>query len=1014
MATVCENVFQNKEGWTDLFNFIYQGISLGLEPNNIDNIETVLFLMSQIFGLVYEEMIPKLDAFITTFESFYKYDNFDLKTRTSQVIGEILSIVRKKESKKFKIFIPSILEHTFKCLTTPKQEANLKLCLMSISDLASSEPNILRKWFSDIFILLGKVAEQKDLEEQNLRELSFEIIVTLVESSPKLFEEDKSRLEVFVQMLFKYGLEMETELTEEWTTPKTLSFLEEEVVPEPQLQLCLGMIERICDKINPEHVLKILVNIVQDLLGNDSKDWKYKYAAFMTITSMCEEIEDMSEVKNILPTVFENIKSEHPKIRFACLQVIEVAADQFNPHFQTTYHQELFPVLLQSMGDTILRNQLQCTETLSSFLENIPEEVAKIHCKNALDVLFPILLNEASYVSLKENVINVLSELVSACEDEFKQYSSKCLEILLKVLSFCLTQGKEKTIYGSLLELITKIGPNCEEEYKKIIPDLVNAMITLQNNIPFSTDPIFEYLNSSWEKLIPYIKSDFKNLTGPIIECSLKLVANVPTMRVAENPNKEFDIQALLKDDIQDPKIVKQKIQVNTSETQDYAASISLLCTIMEAFGDVYTSYLENTEKMILPLLTFEANDDIRMEAANAIPYFVDIIKKQGNVEVLHNYSKKYVSALVLALESEKFNGAIACQLDSIGGLVEKVGLFLKDGEIKDLFTKLLLVFDKVEKSRLELINDIKKTTEEIESDKKQGHNKINSDDEDDGDEEDILDDMDKDVEEIEDVLVSIADVMGSMFKTHKELTIEVVKLLLEQLLPKYFEKTASSFEVKMGLFIVDDMIEFLGQGLLADIWDNLAKLILTYCDDKEPFLRQAAVYGIGEFAVNTVKNYSNYAGVMIEGIEKALRYSQDGQLPDSWDTARDNAVSALGKIIKYQNASINVPELMKKWVENLPLTKDEIEAQKQHKIFVELLKNSCDLVIGSEKENLAKVIRIICRVADTNLVDDATNKEIKELITGMKSNQQFASYIETSFSEAKKELKEKMQELFK
>ena len=118
MATICENVFESKENWPDLLTFIYEGISLPLEPQNITNIETVLFFISEIFGIIYEEMVSKLDGFIQTFENFFKYDNVELKTRTSQVIGEILSIVKKKESKKFKPFIPSILEHTFKCLTT--------------------------------------------------------------------------------------------------------------------------------------------------------------------------------------------------------------------------------------------------------------------------------------------------------------------------------------------------------------------------------------------------------------------------------------------------------------------------------------------------------------------------------------------------------------------------------------------------------------------------------------------------------------------------------------------------------------------------------------------------------------------------------------------------------------------------------------------------------------------------------------------------------------------------------
>lgn len=884
---------------------------------------------------------------------------------------------------------------------------------MAISDLSSAEPNILRKWFSDLFILLGKVTEQKDLEDQNLRELSFEIIVSMVESFPKLFDGDASRLEIFIQMLFKYALEMDTEITEEWTTPKTLSFLEEDVVPEPQLQLCLGMIERICEKINTEPVLKMLVKIVQDLLVNDSSNWKYKYTAFMTITAMCDEIDDITQIKNILPIVFENLKSEHAKIRFACLQIIEVACDQFNPTFQKDYHTEVYPILLLSMKDTILRNQLQCTESLNSFLDTSPSDIGKMYLQDSLNTLLPILLSENTFVSLKENIINVLSELVTCCEDDFTPYSAKCLEILIKVLSFCMSQGKEKTIYGPLIELVTKIGPNCEDLYKKCIPDIINSMIILQNNIPFSTDPIFEYLNAAWEQLVPYLKTDFKNMINSVVECTLKLVMNVPKMSLSENPNQEYDIESLLKDDVQDPKIVKQKIQVNTAQTQDYAASISLLCTIIEQFTDCYDPYLEITETTMLPLLTFEVNDDIRMEAANSIPLLLEVVKKKGNLDLFHNTAKKYLSGVILALEKESFNGSIACQLDAIGSIVEKTGTFLLTNEIKDLFVKLLEIFDKVEKSRLALISNIEKTQAEFEADRKQGHNKINSDDEDNMDEEEeVLDEMDKDVEEVEDVLVSIADVMGSMFKTHKELTLEIVNVLLNNLLPKYFDKNASSFEIKMGLYIIDDMIEFLGQNLLSNVWPELAKLVLTYCDDKEPFLRQAAVYGIGEFAVNTTKDYGNYSGPMLDGLDKALRYNSDGQSKVQWATARDNAVSAIGKIIKHQPNSISLAELVKKWVDNLPLTEDEVEAQKQHKIFVDMLQNNVDMVIGSNKESLCKVIRILCKICDTKFSDDNTNEEIKKLLNGIKSNNQFSSYVQTSINEANKELQEKMKEL--
>lgn len=1014
MATITENVFGMKETWPELIDFIYQGLSLDLDDKNLGNIESVLFLMSSIFGLIYEEMISKLDGLINVFNTFLSHNNYDLKTRTCQVIGEILGIVKKKDSKKFKDFIPKILEHIYNCLNAKNQDKNVKLCLLSINDLICAEPNIIRKWFADLFILMGKVTEDKSIEE-SLRELAFENIVSLVESHPKLFSNDLAKMEVFIQMLFKFALEMEDEVTEEWKTPKTLSFIEEDIVPESQLQLALAMVERLCSKMDPENILKILVKIVQELLSNNSSSWKYKYTAFMILTTMCEEITDISEIKNILPTVFENLKSEQEKIRFACMQVIEICTDQFNPVFQKTYHQELFPIMLQSINcDPCLRNKLQVAETIIGFVENCPEDIIDLYMKSSLDVLFPLLLNENSYVSLKESVINLLSELVEISPNSFKPYSSQCLEILIKVLAFLLKENKEKSIYGSLLTLITTIGPNCEENYKSYIPDITNAMISLQNSIPYSTDPIFEYLNTSWEKIIPYLTKDFTFLCKPVIECTLKLVDNLPSMKFNKKTESPLDIQNLLKSDVQENEITKQKIQVNTAETTDYAASLSLLSTILESFGNYCVEYLPYLEKMLIPLLSFDINQDIRVEAANLIPYIIEIYKNQNNTELLHSQSIKYLTNLIIVMEKEESTLGVATQINSIGSLIEKTGMFLEKNQIQEIFVKLLEVFDRIEKIRLDMIKNIGETQDELEENRKSGNNKIYSDDEEDSDEDEIIDELDREVEEVEDVLVSIADVMGSMFKTHKENTLDVVNLLLNTLLPKYFQTNASNFEVKMGIYIVDDMIEFLGQELLPKIWPELAKILLSYCDSTDPPLRQACIFGIGEFAVNTKKDFHLFSEALLNGVDKALMFTNDNQNLKQWNLARDNAISSMHKFLKYQPSYINYDEVLLKWIKALPLQYDELESEKNIKFLLEILQNQSDKVLGQNNSNLPKILRILCKVYDTKFASESDMETIKIVIKNIFNNQSYENIVKTSINEANSELQEKMKELYK
>lgn len=125
MATITENVFEANETWVELPNFIFNTLSLSLEPENIPLIEANLFFISQIFSYIYEEMIKHLDTFITAFSSYFRQDNLDLKTRTVQVIGEILCVVKKKDSKRFKEFIPMMLETAYKCLSDPTQENNV-------------------------------------------------------------------------------------------------------------------------------------------------------------------------------------------------------------------------------------------------------------------------------------------------------------------------------------------------------------------------------------------------------------------------------------------------------------------------------------------------------------------------------------------------------------------------------------------------------------------------------------------------------------------------------------------------------------------------------------------------------------------------------------------------------------------------------------------------------------------------------------------------------------------------
>lgn len=57
----------------------------------------------------------------------------------------------------------------------------------------------------------------------------------------------------------------------------------------------------------------------------------------------------------------------------------------------------------------------------------------------------------------------------------------------------------------------------------------------------------------------------------------------------------------------------------------------------------------------------------------------------------------------------------------------------------------------------------------------------------------------------------------------------------------------------KFGIFLIDDMVEYLGFDLCGqERWHDFARALATFSQSNVAFVRQAAVYGIGVFAAST------------------------------------------------------------------------------------------------------------------------------------------------------------------
>lgn len=83
------------------------------------------------------------------------------------------------------------------------------------------------------------------------------------------------------------------------------------------------------------------------------------------------------------------------------------------------------------------------------------------------------------------------------------------------------------------------------------------------------------------------------------------------------------------------------------------------------------------------------------------------------------------------------------------------------------------------------------------------------------------------------------------MFKYHKDHCQGLVQKLISTVLPEVAKDTSKA-KVKFLLFILDDMVEYLGPDFLGPIYPQVVQQICTHTNSKYSAVRQAAVYGIG------------------------------------------------------------------------------------------------------------------------------------------------------------------------
>lgn len=88
---------------------------------------------------------------------------------------------------------------------------------------------------------------------------------------------------------------------------------------------------------------------------------------------------------------------------------------------------------------------------------------------------------------------------------------------------------------------------------------------------------------------------------------------------------------------------------------------------------------------------------------------------------------------------------------------------------------------------------------------------------------------------------------------------------------------------------------------------------MIQYCKDKQPEVRQAAMYGCGIIAQHGGEQFSQTCSLLMPILVEAV-IATNAREPENV-TVTENAISAIAKILKYNSAAItNSEEIINIW----------------------------------------------------------------------------------------------------
>ena len=733
-----------------------------------------------------------------------------------------------------------------------------------------------------------------------------------------------------------------------------LGFKDEADEDEELMESQMAHIDTAITSLNKKTTLPLIASILLKML--QAEDWKQQYSGLLALSQMAEHVERIGDISSFMPLVFKYMKSPHSKVRYAAVHCIGQIAEDKKEDFTSLYYSTTIHLFLNGLKDSVPRVTSHILAAMSNLIEHTSAESLK---QDITSIIEPCLSLLGSGIPIiKENALPAIASVAQIAEEDFIPHWHKTAETMLQILKDS-DKNEDKAIRGRCIEGLTMMGLAVgKEEFEEFADQVIERMTEIQQNDITQDEPQICYILGGWKRILLILKEDF----GPYLkEMSTSLFNMIDvitnkqtgTSMDSNQPNTEF---------ADDP--------ISTS-TENLTCCVDMLHAFLQLLGQDYLPYVEKTSEVLIRIFSHSSNEKAKTDAAKAFHKTIKCIQqsdKPDKASIVAAQAKTYVKLLWDSANEEFDTESLIDFAHALKEVLSAAGRYMTQPETSHFIEDFIM---KQIQNSIDRMNDYQNSSSSEEEDQ-----------------------SDEDINEAntneEDLQCVLADVIGALFGSHKELVLPFAQTVQSELIPKALTVNTPASKT-FAMFLAGNLIEFLGIELIPGEWQQLVKMLVEHSTDSSPDVRQAAVYGISALAEKSGEAFSQVSVSCLQALLSAVKVKKtEAEDKEYFYYARDNAVASIGKVIKSQPNNIGADKnvLISFWLTNLPLKYNKSEAREHHELLLDMILESPSLVFGEKGKNALTIFRILADAVDTDLVDEEKFEEkLEKVIEDLMSN---------------------------